>query len=201
MKPPALAALAAAVGLAGPAVAADPPRPDRPEFTACPWREVRGATLSMWAFDCPAGVWYERLVADDSLPGFAVVGAMPADGKPYRRVVVRVFAKPAGAPLDAIMPAVRRASPGLSPACRLSPARAYADRGGWVLGPTGPANARWMRQREDDDGAEPPCGAMGVDVYGDRFFQVAPGHPDRVLYLDLGHEVQVFDDTTLRLRP
>lgn len=169
-----------------------------PEFAACTWQEVKGARLAMQAFACGPEQGGGHIEADDRLPGFQLV----FDGPPAeRRPVVRTFAKPAAAPLEAILPAIRAASPGPHTAtCAFAPAQGYdnEDRGRFVLEPTGAAKAAWDASLAVEPG-DPPCGPMGVSAAGDRYFKVMPGHPDLVVYADMGSEIQIFDPETLRV--
>ena len=45
------------------------------------------------------------------------------------------------------------------------------------------------------------CGRLGVAMVGDRYFEVAPGHPDQVVFVDAGSEIQIFDPQTLTIAP
>ena len=92
-----------------------------PEFAACAWQEVKGAKLAIQAFACGPEQGGQHIEADDSLPGFQLVYAGPPT---ERRPVVRTFAKLADAPLEAILPAIRAASPGPHTAtCAFAPAQ------------------------------------------------------------------------------
>ncbi|MDP2009229.1 MAG: hypothetical protein Q8K11_03530 [Phenylobacterium sp.] len=169
-----------------------------PEFAACAWQEVKGAKLAIQAFACGPEQGGQHIEADDSLPGFQLV----YDGPPTeRRPVVRTFAKPADAPLEAILPAIRAASPGPHAAtCAFAPAQGYddKDKGRFVLEPTGAAKASWEASLAVEPG-DPPCGPMGVSAAGNRYFKVMPSHPDLVVYADVGSEIQIFDPETLRV--
>ena len=170
-----------------------------PEFAACVWQEVKGARLAMQAFACGPEQGGVHVEADESLPGFQLVYA----GAPSeRRAIVRTFAKAAEAPLDAILPAVRAASPGPQTAtCAFAPAQGYdaKDKNLFVLTPTGAAKTAWEANEARGEPQEAPCGPLGVSVVGDRYFEVMPGHPDIVVYADMGSEIQIFDPTTLRV--
>ncbi|MES2725212.1 MAG: hypothetical protein V4656_18825 [Pseudomonadota bacterium] len=183
---------------AAPPAAAGSALRSAPEFAACAWQEVRGAKLAMQAFACGPEQGGQHIEADDGLPGFQLVH----DGSPAeRRPVVRTFAKPADAPLEAILPAIRAASPGPhSATCAFAPAQGHdhKDKGRFVLEPTGAAKASWEASLAVEPG-EPPCGALGVSAAGDRYFKVMPGHPDLVVYADMGSEIQIFDPETLRV--
>jgi hypothetical protein len=100
--------LAALAGCSAPAEAPKPSQAAAETFKGCEWAEVRGKTLSIWSFACGPDYGGAHLEADDTLPGFRLVSDGVQPGQP----VIRVFAKPADAPMDAILPAVRAASPG-----------------------------------------------------------------------------------------
>ncbi|WP_396593943.1 hypothetical protein [Brevundimonas sp. R86498] len=53
--------------------AAPSPAPVMAEtFASCQWGEVTGSGLSIWSYACGAEAGDVRLVADDTLPGFAI---------------------------------------------------------------------------------------------------------------------------------
>jgi hypothetical protein len=154
----------------------------------------------MWSFSCPPEAGGVHLVADDALPGFALESTDPA--RPGRTVVVRLFDKPADAPISAILDAARALSPGLNtPTCALEPASGVDHEGKphHVLAPTGEARAAFEAAVAGDAVPDPPCGPLGISAMGDRYFTVAPGRPDKVMFVDRGSEIQVFDETTLRV--
>ena len=45
------------------------------------------------------------------------------------------------------------------------------------------------------------CGPLGAAMVGDRYFEVAPGRPDLVVFVDTGSEIQIFDPQTLTIAP
>lgn len=168
-----------------------------PEFAGCAWREVRGARLTMQAFACGPDHGGVHVEADDGLPGFRLV-----DGSGESRMVVRTFDKAADAPLAAILPAVRAASPGpYTAACAFAPAPGHDAKGQdrFVFEPTGADKAVWEKSQASDAPMEPPCGPLGVSITGDRYFAVMADHPQTVVYADMGSEIQIFDPKTLRL--
>ena len=207
LVPTCLAVLTAAAVLTGckpapppppPVAVYAPPRPDAPEFAKCTWGEVKGLYLSIWSFACGPEQSDQHLVADNALPGFFL--AETVDGKEQRHLVVRTFPKAPGAPLESILGAVQAASPRLSSSCGFSPAP-QGEGGGkaMTLGPVGVAPQQAWERLQKTGGGEPPCGDMGVSFVGDRYFEVMPGHPDRVVYVDMGSEIQIFDPATLRV--
>lgn len=168
----------------------------RDTFAACAWGEVKGALASIWSYACGPGAGNVRLAADDTLPGF-VIESTAADA-PGRNVAIRFFDKPADAPIESILPAIRAASPGPgSAACVLAPAVQTGAPARYVFTPEGPAKAAYDAALAGDVIPEPPCGALGVSHVGDRSFLVIG--PDKVAYVDAGSEIQIFDVGTLKL--
>lgn len=166
-------------------------------FKTCAWQKVSGAHIAIWSFHCGADMGQTHLVRDDAAGGFDLAGG--PDEQP--RMVIRTFAKAASAPIDAVLPAIRAASPGPDTAtCALIPFKGFEDV--WPaklydLEPTGAAKAAYDKA----NAVEPqpnPCGELGIGPAGDRFFTILPGDPSRVVYVDMGSEIQVFDPNTLK---
>ncbi len=179
--------------------AAEPNAAMKETFANCTWGEVEGAGLSIWSYACGPGFGDVRLVADETLPGFALEST-GAEGV-QRRPVVRVFKKAADAPLDAVLPAVRAASPGPATAtCAFAPSASFDAIGHtrFVLEPTGVAKAAWDASVQGDSPGEAPCGDLGVSIVGDRYFEVSPDKQDTVVFVELGSEIQIFDAGTLK---
>ena len=170
---------------------------DKPKaFSDCTQQEVKSATLSIQSYACPNA----HLVADEKSKGFAL---MSKDGKSEtRKLVVRTFNKPASAPMAAILKAVRNASPGPhSKTCTLQPSRdskSTVDKAQYVFAPTGAVAKKWDAAQVNGGKAKPPCGALGVQYEGDRIFKVMADDPAKVVFLDLGSEIQIFDPGTLK---
>jgi len=191
---------------AGGAAASEPQPPDvmRDTFVGCTWGRVEGAHLEIWAYDCGPEHGNVRIVADDTLSGFVEESAGP-DGA-SRRTVVQAFAKAADAPIDAVLDAVRAASPGPhSDTCVLAPAPAEEGSGAghFIFEPTGAAKTAWdafVSNPNSDEAMEPPCGRLGPAMEGDRYFQVLPNDPQTVVFVELGSEIQLFDVNTLAVR-
>lgn len=172
------------------------PRPNAPEFAACDWVEVLGTKLSMWSFACGAGHGDAHLEPDSGLPGFWLVG----EGGKARAPVVRTFPNTPGT--DDAIKAIRVASPGPGTAsCILTPAPGVDGVGKFMLTPTGALAAKWEKEESTGDYTEAPCGGLGVDIVGNRYFWPMPGHPEVMVFADMGSEIQIFDPATLRLVP
>lgn len=210
MKTCLLIAAALALGLNLAACAAKPPEAPKPSqgmadtFKPCTWSEVKGETLSIWAYACPAEFSHIHIVADDTLPGFALVGDGGEPGVQTYTPVIRTFAKDASAPIDAILPDIRKLSPGEHiDACTLQPAQNpfdpdHSTRKLFELAPTGAAKTAWDKAVQGNADMAPPCGDMGVTYSGIHLFEVMTDDPARVVYVDYGSEIQNFDTTTLK---
>lgn len=192
------------------ACAAKPPEAPKPPqgladtFKGCTWGEVKGKTLSIWSYACPAEFSHIHLVADETLPGFGLVGDGAEPGSLSYSPVIRTFAKDAAAPIDAILPAIRKLSPGQhTDTCTLQPAADPLDpdhskRKLFELAPTGVVKTAWDKASQGNADMAPPCGEMGVSHAGDRLFEVMPDDPTRVTFIEYGSEIQIFDVTTLK---
>jgi len=183
--------------------AADPQPPEilQQTFGSCTWGKVEGSGLAVWSFDCPEDVGNSRLVADDSLPGFAIEGTF--DGQTSRYPAIVIFKKAADAPIESILDAVRARSAGPNTAtCTLQPVTfESAVPGSYSLEPTGDVAARWnafASGEADATEVEPPCGPMGPQMSGARSFRVLEGDPTTVVLIEYGSEIQIFDPSTLR---
>jgi hypothetical protein len=177
--------------------AAEPTQAMRETFASCTWGEVKGAVASVWAYACGPGYGDVRLAPDDALPGFVIESTDAA--APARSVAIRFFDKPADAPLESILPAVRAASPGAGTAACVLAARNAEDGApaSYVFTPEGAAKAAYDAALAGDEVPEPPCGDLGVSHVGDRSFRVLS--PDKVAFIEFGSEIQIFDASTLKL--
>ncbi len=172
-------------------------------FKGCTWQEVTGKTLSIWSYACGPQSSNIHLVADETLPGFGLVSGNATDGMSYSPII-RTFAKDANASIDAVLPQIRKLSPGPSTAsCTLQPAEDplnpdYSGRKLYELAPTGEAKTKWDENVKTGGDGTPPCGELGVAFAGDRIFEIMPDDAARVVYIDYGSEIQIFDTTTLK---
>jgi hypothetical protein len=200
----AIAAILALTACAKPPEAPKPAQGLADTFKGCTWGEVRGKSLSIWAYACPAEFSHIHLVADETLPGFGLVGDGAEAGSLSYSPVIRTFAKEASAPIDAILPEIRKLSPGEhTDTCTLQPAKDPLDpdhstRKLFELAPTGATKTAWDKAAQGNADMAPPCGEMGVSYAGDRLFEIMPDDPARVTFIEYGSEIQIFDVTTLK---
>ena len=189
--------------LMSPLARAENPKPPaglQETFKGCKWREVKGATLSIWSFACGAAQGGVHLAPDNRLPGF-VLKSTGAESS----LAVRAFAKSADAPIASILPAIRGASPGAHTAtCKLVPfndadSKTFSKGAPqFTLEPTGAAKIAWDKAEKEGGPADPPCGRLGI--YFDRapLFWVLPNDKTTVVAVDMGSEIQIFDPSTLK---
>ena len=171
-------------------------------FSGCTWGKVQGATMSIWAYACnPEGGSITHMVADDSLPGFFIEGTH--DGETSRSPAIIAFKKAADAPIEAILSEVRAKSPGPHSAqCVITPASYEgALPGVYEFAPVGAVETQWNAFSSGEADATPidaPCGDLGLQMSGDRIFEVLKDDPTTVLFINFGSEIQIFDVDTLR---
>ena len=194
-----IVALAAFCVLAPPAGAlAQPPQPTGSSVPgSCTWEWKTGGGIGIWAERCdlPTGVWEPRFEA--SLPGFVLTIDGEAEG-----TILQVFDKPADADISAILPALR--AKGYIPdddecvfesaAVRPAP-RTIAF---YEIRPVG-AGLAAFEATPDDEVPEPPCGEYGWGTHGVRYFLTDTRFPERVVYVNIGQDGTMFDDTTITL--
>lgn len=165
-------------------------------FAGCQWGKVSGEGLSIWSYACGPDKNSRWLMAADEAGSFAIIN----DGL-EPRIVIRSFAKPADAAIDAALPAIRAASPGKHTAtCVLTPMTIEGRDPVYLLSPTGAAKTQWDAVEAGTattGDTDPPCGDLGIGFSGDRYFQVLKGDPAKVVYVDAGSEIQIFDPSTL----
>lgn len=174
-------------------------------FAGCQWGKVKGSGLSVWAYACGPALNGKSLIADDEVGGFAVI----SDGL-EPRVVIRSFAKPANAVINAALPAIRAASPGRYTAtCVLTPMTVEGRGSVYLLSPGGPGKTYWNGIQSGNilprvpRAITSPCGPLGIGGESSPgYFEVLESAPTKVVYVDprseiAGRDVQIFDASTL----
>ena len=198
-------AMVAAIGVSActPAKDPTPTKTAQETFKGCTWGKVKGQgpanNLAIWSYACGPAMGGEKLVADDALPGFVIEAT--GDQGVSRRPVIRVFPKPADAAFDSVLPAIRAASPGpMTARCELVVVPPSDDLTGrlYELEPVGADKAAYDKANATEPG-DPPCGALGISAVGDRFFKELTDDPTKVVLIDMGSEIQIFDATTLQV--
>lgn len=175
------------------------PQPDpayAANFPDCTWGEVQSAGISVWGFDCAQS----RLVADPALPGISLEYQTP-EGSAKAPLIV-IFPKAETDPLDAVLPAVRAASPGSATAtCAFEEVPEMVSF--YQFMPTGEARKAYdalisSSGTEPEDADYMPCGDWGPSESGMRVFTVVTGAGDKVAGVRLPSDLASFDVRTLR---
>ena len=204
--------LLAFLALPGPPAFAEVPQPPKPAHSTdpdkCRWQWWSGAlpmggSIGAWTEHCDlaTGVWELDYTAN--LPGFWLT----IDGE-EQVAVIQVFAKPTDADIAAILPELRER--GYIPdddECGFAPAM---DSTLTTAGPTPrsqalfeimPTGARLaaFQATPDDEVPEPPCGEYGWSTHGTRYFVTDTRHPDKVVYIDIGQDGMMFDQTSVTI--
>ncbi len=161
-------------------------------FTKCTWSKVEGKALSIWSYACPTEAGGIRLIANDAVGGFTLV----TEGQTQGYDVIRTFPKTKDAALESVLPMVLAATGPHKASCALV-RTAYGDWGEvHLLEPTGAEKAAYDKANAIEPQAN-PCGDLGIGPSGDRFFKVMADDPKKVIYYDMGSEIQIFDPATL----
>lgn len=195
--------------MAMPASAQDTPEPTHSTSAEdCRWQWLSGdlpmgGSIGAWTERCElhSGLWQLEYTA--TLPGFWL-----NINDEERIPVIHVFGKAADAGIDAILPALRAG--GHIPdddECVFVPA---AD---WVLQTAGPmprtqaafeivptgARLAAIEATPADEVPEPQCGDYGSSTHGTRYFVTDTRLPDKVVYLDLGQDGMMFDQSSVTI--
>lgn len=191
----------AVVGLCGSTIAAlaQPPMPATSTVPGkCQWEWKTGGGLGVWAERCvlETGVWEPKFRED--LPGFVLT----VDGGAGETILQR-FTKPADAPVAAILPELRKR--GYIPdddECIFAPAEdigpAVRTKAFFEIVATGKRKANFDATPSDEV-PDPPCGDYGWSTHGVRYFMTDIGHPESVIYINIGQDGMMFDPDTVTL--
>lgn len=193
--------LGALAAFGAPALAQEPPpapaaeRLVDPARCAWEWRSAGG--VGVWAERCALATGLWALRDDPALPGFALTvdNADPV-------AALQVFAIPPGAGVDGLLPELRRR--GYVPddgECVFRPAEDRPAEGPlayYEIRPTG-ARLAAFEATPPDLIPDPPCGAYGWSTHGVRYFMTDARRPGRALYVNIGQDGMMFDESTARL--
>lgn len=198
-----ICALAAAALLGGAAAALSAERPPEPpaarlvDPAACAWEWRASGGVGVWAERCALATGLWALREDPALPGFTLT-VDGVDAAP----VLQVFELPAGEGVEALLPELRRRGHIPDDAdCVFRPAEGRPAAGPLAFHEIRPIGARRdaFEATPSDLVPDPPCGAYGWSTHGVRYFMTDADRPGRVLYVDIGQDGMLFDETTARL--
>jgi hypothetical protein len=201
-----------ASGLVANAMAEGLPQPPRPTTSTDPdhcrwiwWSGVlpMGGSIGVWTERCDLVTGRWELDYTATLPGFRLT----IDDE-EQAAVIQVFAKPAEADISTILPELRRR--GYIPDDDECVFRAALDETMMSVGPTPrtravfeivPTGSRLAAHEAtpDDEVPEPQCGEYGWSAEGVRYFLTDVAHSDRVIYVNIGQDGMMFDQSTIAL--
>lgn len=172
-----------------------------PAFAGCDQGQVSSAKLTILAFACGPEHGHFRLVSNPKTKGFDIETV--AEKAVSNRTVIRVFEKAPDAPIESVLSVIQDLSKGPNiKACAFEKAgKSQNERFDYYrLAPTGAVAKAWEDSQTNGGEMAPPCGSMGVDYAGDRYFFVMPDNPSLVIYADMGTEIQPFELESLRAK-
>lgn len=157
------------------------------------WEHVSGAGLDFMAQRSPQF----HVVIDDSVPGAVLLDSI---GNRLDTLLM-VFPLEHGSISELV--AVLKQQPGWddSQSCRLKEVDSGCkDRRRYVLVPDG-EYADSINRIMLDSPVPATCSGWGIGNSGMRYFDVFLSCPDKVLYVEIGQEMPLFDESSIRLNP
>lgn len=162
-------------------------------FAGCQWEEIKGAGVSMHAFQCPNA----RFEVDEKLPGIVKVVKDVEVNQTYRGTTLQLFKTTKKNDIMGALPAIRAASPGAE-TCILEP---IADsKGVYALMPVGKDREAYDAYVRGGSGDEPvfPCGDLGPSEGGFINFSLLKGAEDLVVMTVFPSDLPAFDAKSVR---
>jgi len=163
----------------------------------CEWSWKTGGGIGVWTENCKFETGNWRVDYDEAHDYFSL---RVDESEPFP--VLRLFRKKPEEGLDTLLTGFR--AKGLIPGdeeCRFQPAANDQKIPGWSFWEIMPVGKR--KEAFDalpkDEVPEPPCGDIGYAVDYVGFFMIPDGHPDRVLYVNLGQDGTMFDPFTISI--
>lgn len=195
-------AAAALLAVSLPALA-QPPQPTTSVDPAkCTWEWKTVGPLGVWAEKCALNGLYQIEQRVD-LPGFVLT---VDGGDPV--TVLQMFEIPGEADVTSVLTELRRR--GYIPdddQCAFVPAStetlatigpAPRTRAFYEVVPTG-ARLDALEATPDDEVPEPPCGEYGWSTHGTRYFMTDTARRELIIYVNLGQDGTMIDQTTITL--
>jgi len=164
--------------------------------TACSWVWRQGRDVGLWTEACKfdTGLWGVRYDETKDLFALSV-----DSGEPY--TVLQQFREPGG-PI-ALLATLKKQGLVLDDAecvmARVADQPAPPGWSAWQVVPTGKRKEAFDAVVQEEI-PEPPCGKLGYAVDSVGFFMVRDGHPDRVLYANLGQDGTMIDLASIILK-
>lgn len=165
--------------------------PSRKAYEGFEWERVTGAGLSFWAQHNPD----IRVMADPSLPGAVVV----RNGDTAPRKVIQVF-ELKNRSIEDVLPLLQKEEGwDASQSCQFKEVK--SGREGvkrYLLVPAGSYAAEVDKQMKEEP-VPSTCSGWGVGNSGMRYFEVQDSHPDRAVFVEIGQDAPLFDESSICL--
>lgn len=187
--------------LATAAVAAD--HPSRPADKGCAWRKLSDQALGLevWVQRC---TYSGNRTIDFAFGDHALV-MHDADGR-EPLTVIRLFDLQPGETAEAGLRRIyaKLTDKKVAQRCVLAPYKPAAKRSGVKRYDFVPDKAyqKQLDKVKEDGVPDPPCGDLGTQPDSVQYFEVQPSSGSRkVMLVDAGQDIPLFDEETLRLLP
>ena len=162
----------------------------------CAWEWRSSGGVGVWAQRCRFATGEWALQSDPSLPGFAqtVDGADPV-------TVLQVFSWPPEQGLEGLKSELLQSGAIPYADCALRPIEGRPTIKGRSYLELRPVGERLTAFNATPQGEipEPPCGSYGWSTHGVRYFVIEQSHQGKALFVDIGQDGMMFDETTARL--
>ncbi|HEV8435991.1 MAG TPA: hypothetical protein VGR95_21465 [Thermoanaerobaculia bacterium] len=193
--------VACSVFLVTAAIAAD--QPSRPADKGCAWRKLSDANLGLeaWVQRCTysANRTIDFVAKDHSLV------MRDSDGREPLTVIRLFDLQPGETPEQGLRRIyTTQTDKKIASRCVLAPYKPAAKRAGVKRYDFVPDKAyqKQLDAVKEDGVPDPPCGDLGTQPDSVQYFEVQPSSGSRkVMLVDGGQDVPLFDDETLRLLP
>lgn len=165
--------------------------PSRKAYEGFEWGRVTGAGLSFWAQHNPD----IRVMADPSLPGAVVV----RNGDTAPRKVIQVF-ELKNRSIEDVLPLLQKEEGwDASQSCQFKEVKSgHEGVKRYLLVPAGSYAAEVDKQMKEEP-VPSTCSGWGVGNSGMRYFEVQDSHPDRAVFIEIGQDAPLFDESSISL--
>ncbi len=182
--------------------------PSRPAYEGCIWKLSMGAGLKLFVQECDFGTRKVRVAPSETLPGYLIEHD---DGQGFRAVAdaIQIFRLNDGQTIDDLLPQAAGKDQGVlegascafasygTSAGAASPAKEGVRR--FQLIPTGETAREYQdwQKEHPEEVPEPPCGRYGISAEGSRYFEIQDAHPQTVIFVEIGQEAPLFDESSI----
>lgn len=166
-----------------------PESPSREPYEGFTWDIVSGAGLRFWA---QAGE-HIKVVPDLSLPGAVIV----KDSSSAPAVAMKVFSL-CNSSVDDVIPQLK-SMPGWDSGWECAFREVESGREGvsrYVLEPAG-EYGEYIDSLKKVEPVPSTCNGWGTGNSGMRYFEVHDSHPDKALFVEIGQDAPLFDETCI----